>query len=217
MSRGRKVGWALSLLMLFATGALGLYNGLRELAYTLTPLQRSVSIGVLAYGVLGVAAGVAMAARHRSSVWLAATWGAVITYVGAFAAIAYVGANASVIGAVASGIASALIAAGVIWSARASTRRSQAPEARRPTHAAAIVALLFAGMPGLGACRQLYSGPPVVRERDDWVTKRVRAKREPDRLVAEDLSVCWVAPDVFANIKPGDAWRCDWRHLPTGQ
>jgi hypothetical protein len=126
MSRGRKVGWTLSLLMLFATGALGLFNGLRELAYTLTPLQRSVSIGVLVYG-------------------------------------------------------------------------------------------MFVATSGLGACRQLYSGPPVVRERDDWITKRVRAKREPDRLIAEDLSVCWVIPEIFARIEAGDAWRCDWRHLPTGQ
>jgi hypothetical protein len=217
MRRAPKVGRALSLLMLFATGALGLYNGLRELAYTLTPLQRSVSTGVLVYGVLGVAAGVALAARHQSSVWLAAMWGVAVTYVGAFAPIAYAGSEASVVGAVASGIASALIAAGVIWSARVSTRRSSAPEAQGQTPAAAIAALLLASMSGVGACRQLYSGPPVVRERDDWVTKRVRAKREPDRLIAEDLSVCWVVPEIFAKIKPGDAWPCDWRHVPTGQ
>lgn len=123
MTRPGKVGWALSLLMLFATGALGLYNGVRELGYTLTPLQRSVSIGVLVYGILGVAAGVALAARHPSSVWLAAMWGAVITYVAAFAAIAYARTSASVVGAVASGIASALIAGGVIWTVRVSTDR----------------------------------------------------------------------------------------------
>jgi hypothetical protein len=205
------------LVMLFGTGALGLYNGVRELAHTLTPLQRSVSIGVLAYGVLGVSAGAALAARHRTSVWLAAIWGAVITYVAAFAAIAYAGADATVIGAVASGIASALIAAGVIWSARASTRRSPASAAERPTGGAVVLALLLAGMPGAGACRQLYSGPPVVGESDGLVTKRVRAKREPNRLIAEDLSVCWVIPDVFATVQPGAAWRCAWRHVPRGQ
>jgi hypothetical protein len=129
MSRGARVAWALSLVILFATGALGLYNGVREVAYTLTPVQRSVSIGVLVYGVLGVAGGIALAARHRSSAWFAAMWGVVITYVGAFAATAYAGAGASVVGAVASGIASALIAAGVTWTARASTRRGPAPEA----------------------------------------------------------------------------------------
>ena len=51
MTRGARVAWVLSLVMLFATGALGLYNGVRELAYTLTPLQRSMSMGVLVYGL----------------------------------------------------------------------------------------------------------------------------------------------------------------------
>jgi hypothetical protein len=214
----RNVARVLSVVMLFATGATGLYNGLRELGYTLTPLQRSVSIGVLVYGVLGIAAGVALVARHPSSIWLAALWGLVVVYVSAVAAIAYAGSDASVVGAIASGMASGLIAAGVIWSARTSARRPTGPEIRRPTQTAVVVALLLAGMSGLEACRQLYSGPPVVRERDGtWATKRVRAKREPDRLIAEDLSVCWVVPQVFANIKPGDSWRCDWRHVPTGQ
>jgi hypothetical protein len=132
MSRTRKIAWALSLVILCATGALGLYNGLRELSYTLTPLQRSVSLGVLAYGVLGVVTGVALVARHPASMWLATIWGAVITYVATFAAIAYAGSDASVVGAVASGIASALIAAGVIWSARISTRRSSPPTTGHP-------------------------------------------------------------------------------------
>lgn len=124
MTRRRKIAWVLSLLLLFGTGALGLSNGVRELANTLTPLQRSVSIGVLVYGVLGAVGGVALAMRHPSSAWLALMWGVVITYVASLAAIAYAGADASVVGAVASGIGSALIAAGVIWTARVSTDRS---------------------------------------------------------------------------------------------
>jgi uncharacterized membrane protein len=213
----RKIGWALSLLVLLGTGATGIYNGARELPGAHTTLQYSVTIGVLLYGILGVAAGAAMAVRHPLSVWLAALWGVVVTYVASTAALAYAGPDATVGGAVGGGLGAALIAVGVIWSARASTGQSQAPEARDPMRGAAIATLLLAGLSGLGACRQLYSGPPVVRERDDWITKRVRAKREPDRLIAEDLSVCWVVPDVFANIRPGDAWRCDWRHIPTGQ
>jgi hypothetical protein len=214
-----KIGRALSLVMLFGTGALGLYSGVRETAYTLTPLQRSVSVGVLLYGVLGVAAGVALAARHRASVWLSAIWGVVITYVASLAAIAYAGADATLIGAIASGIATALIAAGVIWSARVSARRPSPPDTGPPMHAAAIVVLLFASTPGLGACRQLYSGPPVVADRnvERLSTKRVRAKREPDRLIAEDLSVCFVIPEVFAGVQPGATWRCAWRHVPEGQ
>ncbi len=86
-------------------------------------------------------------------------------------------------------------------------------------YAAAVVALLFASMAGLGACRQLYSGPPVVADRntDRLSTKRVRAKRDPDRLIAEDLSVCWVIPEVFVGVQPGAFWRCAWRHVPEGQ
>jgi hypothetical protein len=131
MSRARRLGQTLSLAMLFVTGALGLFNGLREVTFTLTPLQRAVSIGVLIYGVLGVVAGVALAMRHRSSVWLTALWGVAITYVASFAAVAYAGPEASATGAVASGMASALLAAGVIWSAWVSTRPSSSSVARR--------------------------------------------------------------------------------------
>ena len=61
MTRRREIAWVLSLLLLFGTGALGLSNGVRELANTLTPLQRSVSIGVLVYGVLGAVGGLLLA------------------------------------------------------------------------------------------------------------------------------------------------------------
>ena len=116
----RKVGWSLTLLMLFATGLAGVLNGVRELGDARTPLQRSVTMGVLLYGVFGLAAGVAMIARHRASVWLAASWGVVVTYVASTAALAYAGPDATVVGGVASGVASALIAAGVTWGARTS-------------------------------------------------------------------------------------------------
>jgi hypothetical protein len=83
----------------------------------------------------------------------------------------------------------------------------------------AVFAILTATLIGLGACRQLYTGPPVVTNRggDGLVAKRVRAKREPDRLIAEDLSVCWVIPEVFAGVKAGDVWRCAWRIVPSDQ
>ena len=88
------------------------------------------------------------------------------------------------------------------------------------TRVMALIIVVVGCVSGPTACRQLYSGPPVVRDRDDrdgLVTKRVRAKREPDRLIAEDLSVCWVIPEVYAGVKPGDHWRCAWRHIPEGQ
>ncbi len=114
MNRRRRVGLILSIAMLFVSGALGLLNSVGELSQTLTPLQRSVSIGVLVYGIAGVAGGIALVARHPSAIWLAAIWGVAVTYVSSLAAIAYAGADATLVGAIASGIGAALIAAGVV-------------------------------------------------------------------------------------------------------
>jgi uncharacterized membrane protein len=111
----------LSAIVLFFSGAIGLYNGLRELGYVFTPFQRSVSTGVLLYGVVGMVAGVALVMRHPSSVWLAAAWGVLVTFVASTAALAYAGSDATVIGAVAGGMATGLIAAAVVWSARVSS------------------------------------------------------------------------------------------------
>jgi hypothetical protein len=216
MTKGRRLGWILSIVLLCATASLGIYNGVRELSFGLTPLQRSVSIGVLTYGIAGLAAAVALIARHPSSVWLVVFWGATVTYVSSFAAIAYAGADATLVGAIAAGIGTALMAAAVVWIARVSTQRDASP----PVRVVVLVGgLLILGAGVLGGCRQLYSGPPAVmgRSTDGLVTKVVRAKRDPDRLIAQDLSVCWVLPEVYAGIRPGDHWRCDWRHIPEGQ
>jgi hypothetical protein len=210
--RLQRLGWILSLSVLGVTGVLGLVNGINELTDDLTALQRSVSIGVLIYGLAGGGAAVALFARHPSSVWLATLWGVVVTYVSSTAAIAYGGSDVPLVAAIASGGATALIAAGVIWSARTSTRPGYS------TRAFMLIAALVS-TEIIGGCRQLYMGPPAVptRSGDSLVTKVVRAKREPDRLIAEDLSVCWVLPEVFRGIRAGDHWRCDWRYIPEGQ
>jgi hypothetical protein len=205
--------------MLVVSASFGLFSGIRELSQTMTPLQRSVSTGVLIYGIAGLAAAIALLARHKSAIWLAVVWGLAVTYVSSLAAIAYAGDDATVVGAIAGGMGTALIAAAVIWAARLTTRRdtsAHAPGSARPV--IALVLLLASGAT-ISACRQLYGGPPVVMDRgaDRMVTKAVRAKREPDRLIAEDLTVCWVAVEVFAGIKPGDHWRCEWRVVPRGQ
>jgi hypothetical protein len=126
MNRKATIAWTLALFVLFVTGVLGLFNGLRELSDPLTPLQRSVSVGVLVYGVLGLAGGIALMAGHRAAAWLAAVWGVIVTYVASIAPIAYGGAEGTLIGAVASGIASALIAVGVVWVARTSAATAPA-------------------------------------------------------------------------------------------
>lgn len=118
----RKAAWLLSILLLLNTGGLGLYNGVTELSQANTPLQRSVTGGVLAYGVFGIAAAAALIGRWPIAVWLAAIWAVVITYVASTAAIAYAGDDASVGGALAGGMGAALIGLLVVWCARTVTR-----------------------------------------------------------------------------------------------
>jgi hypothetical protein len=81
-----------------------------------------------------------------------------------------------------------------------------------------MILLLLSG-PALDGCRTLHAGPPVVtgRENGGLMTKRARAKRQPDRPIADDLSVSWVIAEIFREIKPGDAWRCEWRDVPEGR
>jgi hypothetical protein len=120
-TRAQRIGWWLTLLTLVLTGVLGVVNGSLDLGEAQTPLQRTVTIGVLVYGVVGLAATAALLARRRVAVWLAAFWGVVATYVASTAALAYAGGDATIGGAVASGVATALIAVGVVWGARAAT------------------------------------------------------------------------------------------------
>jgi hypothetical protein len=114
----RKVAWILSILVLANTGFIGLYNGVTEMPDAHTPLQQSVTIGVLIHGALGVAGVVALVARHESALWLTVAWAIVVTYVASMAVIAYGGADATVGGAVGAGIGSAVLGLGMIWCAR---------------------------------------------------------------------------------------------------
>lgn len=47
----KKAPWILSIILLLVTGLLGLYNGPNELGDWTTPLQMSVTFGVLLYGL----------------------------------------------------------------------------------------------------------------------------------------------------------------------
>jgi hypothetical protein len=212
----RTVGWALSALLLLGTGAVGIHNGINDLSGAATPLQYSVTVGVILYGVLGLAAGGLLVLRHRWSVWLAAAWTVVVTFVSSTAPLAYAGSSATVVGAVFGGIGAALIGGAVVWAASAAVRSGAARRSSLGKRDVAAVIFLLGCGSLINGCRTLYGGSPVVRSRenDGLLTKRVRAKREPDQLIAEDLSVCWVIPEVFRGIRPGDAWRCAWRYVP---
>jgi hypothetical protein len=114
----RKAAWIVAILLLLNTGVLGVYNGLTEMSDAHTPLQRSVTGGVLIYGVFGLAAALALFVRHRWAVPLSIAWAVAITYVASAAAPAYAGEDATIGGAIAGGIGAALIGLFVVWCTR---------------------------------------------------------------------------------------------------
>ena len=118
----RKIAWVLSLALLLFTGIVGLYNGTTEWKADLTPFQKSVTGGVFLYGVMGLAAAFALFRRRRWSVATSMVWAAIVTYVPGAAVMAYGGNDATVGAAIGASGASAVIAAGVVWTAWATTR-----------------------------------------------------------------------------------------------
>lgn len=116
---GRRIARILALLVLAATGVLGIQNGVREWTNPYTPFQRAVYAGVVLYGVLGLAAVYGVIRRRAWSVRVVMAWGVAITYVSATAAMAYGGPDVTPVAAIASGLGGGLIAAFVIWAVRA--------------------------------------------------------------------------------------------------
>jgi FtsH-binding integral membrane protein len=119
---GRTVAWILSLALLVFTGCVGVYNGITEWGESETPLQHSVTIGVLLYGVFGLISAYGLFKRKRWSVATTIVWAVMVTYVPGTAVMAYAGQDAGPGSAIAASAASALLALGVIWTANAVTR-----------------------------------------------------------------------------------------------
>lgn len=122
MSNGVRVGWVVSILFLLFTGCVGLYNGITEWSGAETGLQKSVTAGVFVYGVLGVTAFAGLILRKEWSVGAVMLWGIVVTYVAGAAVIAYSGPDAGVWGALIGSVATAIIAAFMIWIAIRATQ-----------------------------------------------------------------------------------------------
>ena len=85
----------------------------------------------------------------------------------------------------------------------------------RTTPAAVLAAaLLTACAPALTrGVPQTPSAPPTAGTRGGaapLATKRVAAKRPPGTLVAEDATVCVMAPEAFAGAAAGTVVRCAW-------
>lgn len=55
------------------------------------------------------------------------------------------------------------------------------------------------------------SGIAVKSDRLGWYTKKVVAKRAPETLLADDGTICRVAPDRFRDTATGTAVYCNWQ------
>lgn len=112
----------LALLVLAGTGALGIYNGVTERNLVQTPLQASVTYGVLAYGVLGLVSALGLLLRAHWSLWTTTAWAVVCTYVAGTAVLAYSVPDASPRVAAAAYVAAAFFTAAIVWATRTVTR-----------------------------------------------------------------------------------------------
>jgi len=121
---GRKIAFGLSLALLLFTGVVGIYNGVNERSTGATSLQKSVTVGVFLYGLLGLVSAYALVRRRRWSVGTVAAWALVITYVPGAAVIAYAEEASPIGSAILASASSALIAMGVVWTARVRTHAS---------------------------------------------------------------------------------------------
>jgi len=116
----RKLAFAISGVLLLTTAYLGIRNGVTEWSDAHTFWQRTVTGGVLLYGVLALAACVGLAARKRWSYVVTLVWGAVVTYVAATAVVAY--GDGSVGAAAAAGGSTAVATGLIAWAVRVATR-----------------------------------------------------------------------------------------------
>jgi peptidoglycan/LPS O-acetylase OafA/YrhL len=119
-----RIAWILSLALVLCTGVLGVYNGITEQSDGATALQKSVRVGVFLYGVLGLVTAYGIVRRRQWSVATAIAWGICITYVAGAAIIAYAPEDSAVGSALAASLISALIAYGVVWTTRMTTKRA---------------------------------------------------------------------------------------------
>ena len=127
----RKAGWITAIVILLATGLLGLWNASSEFGEPTTGLQQSVWFGVALYGALGVLAGVGLARRRPWCVTVSAAWAVSTTYVASVASFAYsdpsFNKEGTVTAVIAACLGSAAIGSLVVWAARVATRAPASP------------------------------------------------------------------------------------------
>jgi hypothetical protein len=111
-----RFGWRVVAAFLPLTvGVIGLYNNFNDWRSAQTFGQHLAAAGVLLYGPVGVAAGVALLAGWRSWRPLFLTFAGFCTFVGALAPVVWGGAS-PVIGLI-SGFSAAMLCAAALWAA----------------------------------------------------------------------------------------------------
>jgi len=90
-------------------------------------MQQSVPVGVLLYGICGLVTSYGLFRRRRWSVATSIAWAIAITYVPGVAVMVYGGEGAILRSALAASLGSAIIALGVVWTAKAMTRDEPRP------------------------------------------------------------------------------------------
>lgn len=116
-----RVFWVLSCIALLGTGIIGVRNGILEWSDARTLLQRSVTVGVALYGILGLVGGVGLAMRKRWSANVAFAWAVCVTYVPGAAVLGFDGAGEWG-AAIAATLGGGLIGAGVAYVAHRETQ-----------------------------------------------------------------------------------------------
>ena len=118
---GRTIGWLLAILVLVAAGLSGLHAFANDWKHAETPLQVSVTGGVLVYAVLALIGAVGLARRKAWCVRVIVAWAVIVVYVPGAAVLGYA-PDGTWGAALAASLSAALIAALVIWAARVAVR-----------------------------------------------------------------------------------------------
>jgi amino acid transporter len=128
----RKVARVVSILLLLATGYLGISNGIRELGDGETGLQRSVTFAVLLYGVLGLLGALGLLRKRPWSVAVTAAWTLSVMWAATVASFAFhdpaLQERETLYGMAAAFVSTALFGWLVVWTARSDSRVPPSPE-----------------------------------------------------------------------------------------
>lgn len=83
----------------------------------------------------------------------------------------------------------------------------------RPIADSILVLLLVAavGCPGRHVEVEPGGGVVVRSRQTGWYRKEVVTKQAPERLIAEDGTICRVSPDRYAATKIGTVVYCNWQ------